>query len=285
MTKLSQRFGHEENLSRYLLQSGQFEALLARAGFKIAGKGSLELPVKHGHKGHQGRLDIHQPTTAGVVIGEMQYGVSDSNHRNRFEGYVKSVSNAAAVVWVAEEFRTKDLDAVVNSKTPILCVKAALNAAGELILKVIGGARLSAQSLTKRTERLTKQAWKWIDAVDWSEAWLDEMVRWGGQNLNGIDVSAVYSHRALAERQSTNDKRLAQCKASPDWPQMLRHIKESKKLAQKKIELSERIRPIVERRVKPVKKEHGEWSPEFFEAWDVEWKKAEKEISLSEGLI
>lgn len=161
MTILSQKFGHEENFSRYLLESGQFEALLCRAGFNVAGKGDLELPVRYGHKGCEGRLDIHQPTTAGVVIGEMQYGVSDSNHRNRFAGYAKSVSNPAAIFWVAEGFRAKDLEAVSASKVPVICVQAKL-VAGEVRLTAIGGARLSAQSLDRRVKKQNEEASKYL---------------------------------------------------------------------------------------------------------------------------
>ena len=129
----------------------------------------MELPVAKGHKNHGGRLDIYQPTTAGAVIGEMQYGVSDSNHRNRFDGYAKSVANPAAIVWVAESFRDKDIKAVAASKVPVVCVKAALTSDGEVRLVAIGGARLSAQSLEKRVASANKQAWEWVKAVDWME--------------------------------------------------------------------------------------------------------------------
>ena len=43
-TTLQARFGHEENFSRHLLESGQFAQLLGRAGFKLAGEGELEVP-------------------------------------------------------------------------------------------------------------------------------------------------------------------------------------------------------------------------------------------------
>lgn len=197
MTVLSQRFGHEENFSRYLLESGQFEALLRRAGFRVAGVGDLELPVRYGHQGCEGRLDIHQPTTAGVVIGEMQYGVSDSNHRNRFAGYAKSVSNPAAIFWVAEGFRAKDLEAVSASKVPVVCVQAKL-IDGEVRLNAVGGARLSAQSASKRTAQLVKRAWQWVRLADIEgmiDAWLqDKIVR---------EVNADTDAKAFAEAVST----------------------------------------------------------------------------------
>jgi hypothetical protein len=179
-TALQTRFGHEENLSRYLLESGQFAQLLSRAGFRLAGNGELEVPVAYGHEGKSGRLDIHQPTTAGVVIGEMQYGTSDSNHRNRFSGYVKSVANAAAVVWVAERFRDKDLADVATSKVPVLCVQAKEAADGEIRLVVLGGAKFSVQSLEKRAARINNDAWGWVmnaNVRQMMEEELDQLVR------------------------------------------------------------------------------------------------------------
>ena len=157
-TALQVRFGHEENFSRHLLESGQFEQLLNRAGLKVAGEGALEVPVRYGHEGRNGRLDIHQPTTAGVVIGEMQYGTSDSNHRNRFEGYAKSFASPVAIVWVAEGFREKDLVAVASNKVPVVCVQAKASAAGEVKLTIVGGARLSVLSLDKRVARADARA-------------------------------------------------------------------------------------------------------------------------------
>jgi hypothetical protein len=186
MTTLKAKFGHEENFSRYLLESGQFESLLSRAGFRLAGEGELEVPVRYGHEGREGRLDIHQPTTAGVVIGEMQYGTSDSNHRNRFGGYIKSVANAAAVVWVAERFRDKDLAAVAASKVPILCVEAKQSASNNIVLTVIGGARLSAQSLARREAKACSDAWGWINAIDWVEAACERVYAIYGRSIGMV---------------------------------------------------------------------------------------------------
>jgi hypothetical protein len=157
-TSLQVRFGHEENFSRHLLESGQFEELLNRVGLRVTGEGALEVPVRHGHEGRSGRLDIHQPTTAGVVIGEIQYGTSDSNHCNRFAGYAKSFASPVAIVWVAEGFREKDLIAVASSKVPVICVQVKASAAGELKLTVLGGARLSVLSLDKRVARANARA-------------------------------------------------------------------------------------------------------------------------------
>jgi hypothetical protein len=175
---IKDRFGHEENFSRYLLESGHFAQLLERAGFTVAGEGVLELPVAKGHEGREGRLDIYQPTTAGVVIGEMQYGTSDSNHRNRFEGYAKSVANPAAIVWVAEQFRDKDLQAVAMSKVPVICVQVKQTACNNIVLTAIGGARLSAQSLDKRVARANLKAKQLLQDAQVEqelERWTSEM--------------------------------------------------------------------------------------------------------------
>lgn len=178
-TTLQARFGHEENFSRHLLESGQFGQLLSRAGLKLAGEGALEVPVQHGHKGHNGRLDIHQPTTAGVVIGEMQYGTSDSNHRNRFEGYAKNFANPVAIVWIAERFRDKDLAAVALSKVPVVCVQAKLSAAGGIKLAIVGGARLSVLSLEKRVAKANARAEALLEdapVLAAVESYIDEMI-------------------------------------------------------------------------------------------------------------
>jgi hypothetical protein len=198
-TTLQTRFGHEENFSRYLLESGQFAQLLQRAGFAVAGEGVLELPVAKGHEGREGRLDIYQPTTAGVVIGEMQYGTSDSNHRNRFDGYAKSVANPAAIVWVAEEFRAKDIEAVASGKVPVLCVKAKEAATGEIRLTVIGGARLSAQSLACREAKACADAWGWVKAIDWTKAACEEA--WSnGRHAVGLIYTLAQTDKEWVER-------------------------------------------------------------------------------------
>lgn len=228
---LKTRFGHEENFSRYLLKSGQFAQLLSRAGFTLAGEGSLEVPVAKGHEGHEGRLDIYQPTTAGVVIGEMQYGTSDSNHRNRFEGYAKSVASPAAIVWVAEKFREKDLDAVAQSKVPVVCVIAKETALDKVVLTAVGGARLSTQSLEKRAAKASEHAWAWVKAVDWTEAACDEFRYahgWGAEVyehlLQRTDEqwlrALLEDHAVLGKTRSSAARRCKQVRSCSAWTEI-----------------------------------------------------------------
>lgn len=176
-TALQARFGHEENFSRHLLESGVLDQLLKRVGLKTAGAGSLELPVRYGHKGHEGRLDIHQPTTAGTVIAEIQYGTSDSDHRNRFNGYLRSVSNPAAIVWFAERFRKKDLEAVAACRVPVLCAQVSLDKAGAVVASVLGGAKTALLSAEKKEAAANKKAWELVKAVDWAERLSSELYR------------------------------------------------------------------------------------------------------------
>jgi hypothetical protein len=226
-TTLQVRFGHEENFSRYLLESGQFEQLLARAGFAVAGEGALEVPVAKGHEGREGRLDIYQPTTAGVVIGEMQYGTSDSNHRNRFAGYAKSVTSPAAIVWVAERFRDKDLQAVAGSKVPVLCVTAKLSAANNIVLTAIGGARLSAQTLEKRVARANAKAaallkndeiiaatTKWVDDAIQTAAYMGNDWRFPKTTEDLIDKVLEETTYLFAKTTPAHFRRLDEVRAS-----------------------------------------------------------------------
>lgn len=206
-TALQARFGHEENFSRYLLESGQFESLLKRAGFRVAGEGELEVPVRYGHEGREGRLDIYQPTTAGIVIGEMQYGTSDSNHRNRFAGYAKSVAGPAAIVWVAERFRDKDLAVVAASKVPVLCVEVKESVNGEIRLMVLGGAKFSVQSLEKRAAKINDDAWKWVmgsNVKKLMEEELDQLVRVVDAGTDVDQLFAGVTAEQVAEDLLTN---------------------------------------------------------------------------------
>lgn len=232
---LKARFGHEENFSRYLLESGQFAQLLARAGFTLAGEGALEVSVAKGHEGHEGRLDIYQPTTAGVVIGEMQYGTSDSNHRNRFEGYAKSVASPAAIVWVAERFREKDLDAVAQSKVPVVCVQAKETACNNIVLTAVGGARLSAQSLEKRVAKANEQAWQWVKAVNWTEAARDEFNYghgWGAESLERLLLrtdeqwlrALLEDYAVLGKTRPSAARRCKQVRSCSYWPEIKAYI-------------------------------------------------------------
>lgn len=280
---LQAKFGHEENLSRHLLENGALARFLKRAGFKAAGSGQLELRVAHGAPGCEGRLDIHQPTTAGTVIVEVQYGTSDTNHRKRFPGYAKSVSNAAAIIWIAESFRGKDLELVAKSRVPVVCVKAKLATNGEVKLAAIGGARLSAQSIEQREQRATRQAWKWVKAVDWEEKWMDELVRWRCGDIDEVPIEQVYSYYAFSTKGPTSDKRLAQCKASPEWGQMLEFIKQGGKRAAKRFARNERIRPVVLAQMGEAKSfsdfddedAWGRWWADYSRRWDETWKAVE----------
>ena len=92
-------------------------------GAEPIGSPELEVRVAEGHEGCMGRLDILQATNAGNVIFETQYGTSDSQHRERFDGYANSVKAPLAIVWAAESFRAKDIKAVQFNTIPVLCVE------------------------------------------------------------------------------------------------------------------------------------------------------------------
>ena len=86
-------------------------------------KSIFETRVDRGHDGREGRIDIIQPTTAGVVIVEVQYGTSDSSHARRLQNYASNFRRPAFVIWIAEEFRKEHIAIFEQAKTPVLCAK------------------------------------------------------------------------------------------------------------------------------------------------------------------
>lgn len=123
MTSLSDIYGHEENLSKAISASASFEELLNICGVVSTDKSIFETRVDRGHDGREGRIDIIQPTTAGVVIVEVQYGTSDSSHARRLQNYASNFRRPAFVIWIAEEFRKEHIAIFEQAKTPVLCAK------------------------------------------------------------------------------------------------------------------------------------------------------------------
>lgn len=148
MTTLSAHFGHEENLSKYIATSGLLTGLIHLMGAEPVGKPELEVRVAEGAAGRMGRLDVLQATNAGNVIFETQYGTSDRQHRERFAGYASSIKKPLVIVWAAESFRAKDVEAVRFSKTPVLCVE--LRFAKQLALRPIHSIQTALGSLDDR---------------------------------------------------------------------------------------------------------------------------------------
>ena len=122
MTSLSEIYGHEENLSKAIAESDSFEDLLNICGVVPTEKAIFETRVDLGHDDHEGRIDIIQPTTAGVVIVEVQYGTSDNSHARRLQNYATNFRKPAFVVWVAEKFRKDHVALFEQEKTPVLCI-------------------------------------------------------------------------------------------------------------------------------------------------------------------
>jgi hypothetical protein len=120
-------YGHEENLSKAIAESGSFEELLNACGVVPTEKAVYEKRVDLGHDDRQGRIDIIQPTTAGVVIVEVQYGTSDSSHARRLQNYATNFRKPAFVIWVAEKFRKEHIALFEQAKTPVLCAKVTCN--------------------------------------------------------------------------------------------------------------------------------------------------------------
>lgn len=119
---LAADFGHEEDLSQHL-GTVVLADLLAHVGIGASGPVSFEVPVENGHHDRAGRLDILVPTAAGTVIVETQYGTSDSCHLRRLPGYARSVAAPLCVVWVAEQFRAKDILTAEAMEIPVLCLQ------------------------------------------------------------------------------------------------------------------------------------------------------------------
>lgn len=122
-SSLSDMYGHEENLSLAIANSSAFRELLNACGFELTECASLEMRVQYGHKGREGRIDILQPTTGGLVIVEVQYGISDSSHALRLQNYAKNFRDPAFVLWIAEGFRDEHLSVFEQAKVPVLCAR------------------------------------------------------------------------------------------------------------------------------------------------------------------
>lgn len=138
MTSLRERFGHEEQLSAALAASEELAAILADYGVTTDGTFHLEVPVKKGHDGHKGRVDVILGSNRGPVIVETQYGRADRYHAARLQNYASSVPNAALVVWVAESFDKKALDEFKLAKWPVSCVSVAIAEEGFALTKLTG---------------------------------------------------------------------------------------------------------------------------------------------------
>jgi len=127
LSALKERFGHEENLSKAIAGSPSFRALLNQCGVEITEKAIFETRVDLGHDGREGRIDIIQPTTSGVVIVEVQYGTSDGAHAERLQNYATNFRKPAFVIWIAESFRKDHVARFEQAKTPVLCARAKLS--------------------------------------------------------------------------------------------------------------------------------------------------------------
>lgn len=97
MPLLSEIYGHEEKLSRAIAVCESFKELLSICGVLPTEKAIFETRVDLGHDGCKDRIDIIQPTTAGVVIVEVQYGKSDNNHALRLQNYATNFRKPAFV--------------------------------------------------------------------------------------------------------------------------------------------------------------------------------------------
>ena len=153
---LKEKYGHEENFSKAIAESITFSSLLEKCGAKITEDPSFEKRVDKGHEGHEGRIDIVQPTSAGIVIVEVQYGRSDNNHARRLENYAANYRKPAFVIWVAESFRTEHKNIFQHSKTPVLCARASLSD-NNLVLKQASPITWTKQTQSKRVQESNKK--------------------------------------------------------------------------------------------------------------------------------
>lgn len=186
MSKLSNFFGHEENLSRTIAEDGHLKLLLQQLGIDVLKGTELEKPVKKGHDSHQGRLDIYQPSSVGDVIVEVQYGRADYHHADRLQNYASNFIGTALVVWVAESFSNDSLHRFKRSKTPVYCVKASLKDE-KLFLKpktpkaeVLNNQDIRIRQSKKKTEELIKvlqtiQKFRFSNDEDWIQLTPAEM--------------------------------------------------------------------------------------------------------------
>ncbi len=156
---LAARFGHEENLSRHIATHHR-ERLLAQMAAAPQGAPSLESHVIEGAPERKGRLDILQQSDRGMVIVEVQYGVSDSSHFVRLDGYARSVPGTYCVVWIAERFRQADIERAQSLEIGVWCVEAAEGADGEVVFTPafpFPVTRLGAAARLQRIEKARKR--------------------------------------------------------------------------------------------------------------------------------
>lgn len=156
MTSLSDLYGHEENLSKAIAASNSFRELLAACGVAATEKAMFETWVDRGHEGRAGRIDIIQPTSAGIVIAEVQYGTSDGSHARRLQNYAANFRNPAFIIWIAEKFREDHANLFERAKTPVLCARIS-QAGEELILKKASPIYWTKRSQTKRIKESHKK--------------------------------------------------------------------------------------------------------------------------------
>ena len=156
MPLLSEIYGHEENLSRAIAVCESFKELLCICGVIPTEKAIFETRVDLGHDGCKGRIDIIQPTTAGVVIVEVQYGKSDNSHALRLQNYATNFRKPAFVIWVAEEFRKDHVALFEQANIPVLCARVKETEAG-LSLKKASPIFWTKQSQEKRVKEAHKK--------------------------------------------------------------------------------------------------------------------------------
>ena len=156
MESLASIYGHEENLSKAIAKSDSFEELLNTCGVVSTEKAIFETRVDRGHDDHEGRIDILQPTTAGIVIVEVQYGTSDSSHAKRLQNYATNFRRPAFIIWVAEKFRKEHVALFEQAKTPVLCARVIQNEDG-IQLKKASPINWTKQSQAKRVKEAHKK--------------------------------------------------------------------------------------------------------------------------------
>ena len=155
MESLASIYGHEENLSKAIAKSESFVELLKNCRVVSNEKANFEKRVDSGHYDQEGRIDILQPTTAGIVIVEVQYGTSDSSHAKRLQNYATNFRRPAFIIWVAEKFRKEHVALFEQAKTPVLCARAIQNEDG-IQLKKASPINWTKQSQAKRVKEAHK---------------------------------------------------------------------------------------------------------------------------------
>lgn len=153
---LAAQYGHEERLSRDIA-THHMPRLLEQLGVVATMAPLLEAGVEKGPAGMGGRLDILQPTDAGVVIVENQYGVSDSFHLDKLEAYASNFSSVLCVVWIAEHFKPEHLRQVEELDFCVCCFQAVHSEGGGIELVPASEASL-AKLPTEDQLRLMKEA-------------------------------------------------------------------------------------------------------------------------------